>query len=587
MSNKMIRIGCASAFWGDTTTAAKQLVEKGELDYLVFDYLAEVTMAILAKARLRDPNQGYIPDFVQVLSPLLGALKAQKIKVISNAGGMNPVACQAALAAAAEKAGVSLKIAVVTGDDLMDQAASLKEMNLIDMESGEAFPKRPVSMNAYLGAPPICEALDAGAEVVITGRCVDSAVTLAPLIHEFGWSLSDYDLLAAGSLAGHLIECGAQCTGGNFTDWETVPNYDNMGFPIVECRQDGSFILTKPPGTGGLVNVLTAAEQLVYEIGDPASYVLPDVVCDWSQVTLAEVDTNCVLAVGAKGSPPTDTYKVLATYVDGFRTDTAFVVGGMDAARKGEAVAKAILAKTSRLFEERGWSGYSESELNSVGTESLYGPHARVLGTREVLTRLSVRHPQKEALSLFGLEIAQAGTGMAPGLTGLIGGRPRPTPFVKRFSFLLPKTVAPCFFQMGDAKQAVSIPSGGALSEGSLAVQEPEPVGPQALPPDAKRLVDLAVARSGDKGNTVNIGVIARQPDFFRLLGAILSEEAVADHFGHLIDGPVIRYPMPGLLGFNFVLKNALGGGGTSSLRLDPQGKTYAQILLDMPIARS
>ncbi len=256
MTDQTIRIGCSSGFWGDSTLAAPQLVRSGGIDYLVSDYLAEVTMSLLAKARMKNPAAGYAVDFVTSVADLLPEIAAKGIRLITNAGGVNPGACRDVLLQAAEAAGVSLNVAVIEGDDLMPRLDEIKALDPREMSSGAPFPQHPVSMNAYLGARPIAAALDAGAQVVITGRCADSAMVLGPLMHAFGWRDEDYDLLAAGSLAGHVVECGAQCTGGLFTDWQQVEGWDNIGYPIVECTADGSFTVTKPEGTGGLVSTV-------------------------------------------------------------------------------------------------------------------------------------------------------------------------------------------------------------------------------------------------------------------------------------------------------------------------------------------
>jgi len=328
MSRDGVRIGCASAFWGDSTAGAEQLVRRGEIDFLVFDYLAEITMSLLARARARKPELGYVPDFVEAVAPLLSEIKRKSIRIVSNAGGINPQAAAMALRRKAEEAGVALEIAVVTGDDLTGRADEIRAAGVTEMFSGAAMPEKLTTMNAYLGAQPIALALDRGADVVITGRCVDSAVVLGPMVHAFGWSWTDYDKLAQGSLAGHLLECAAQVTGGLFTDWREVPGWDDMGMPIAACSADGSFVVTKPPGTGGLVVPLSVCEQMLYEIGDPAAYILPDVVCDFCNVTMTACGPDQVRVIGARGRPPTPTLKVSATWHDGYRVIGTLTIGG-------------------------------------------------------------------------------------------------------------------------------------------------------------------------------------------------------------------------------------------------------------------
>jgi len=313
MSEKIVRIGGASGFWGDSAVAAPQLVA-AEVDYLVFDYLAELTMSILANARAKDPLLGYATDFVEVaMKSVLAEVVAKKIKVISNAGGVNPSACAAALQKLCETQGMQLRIAVVEGDDVLAQIPALKEAGVKEMFSGAPLPEKVLSANAYLGALPVARALAMGADVVITGRSVDSAVTLGALMHEFGWREDDYDRLAQGGLAGHIIECGCQATGGLFTDWESVPGWDNMGYPIIECHADGAFVVTKPARTGGLISPAVVAEQMLYEIGDPGAYILPDVVCDFTGVHMSQEGENRVRVAGARGRAPTESYKVSAT----------------------------------------------------------------------------------------------------------------------------------------------------------------------------------------------------------------------------------------------------------------------------------
>lgn len=586
---KTVRIGCGAGFWGDTPSAPGQLVRRGHVDYLVFDYLAEVTMSLLARARRRDPDLGYAVDFVDpVMKDILADVVANDVKVVSNAGGVNPQACRDAVARMASDAGIDIDIAVVTGDDLMPRLGELRDIDKSEMFTGAPFPDDTQSLNAYLGGRPIAEALGAGARIVITGKCADSAVVLGPLMHEFGWADDDYDRLAAGSLAGHIVECGAQATGGNFTDWRLAADgWHDIGFPFIDCEPDGSFTVSKPEGTGGLVSRGTVGEQMLYELGDPANYVLPDVVCDFTAVTFEDIGPDKVRVTGARGLGATPTYKVNATHMDGYRATALFMIGGIDAKLKGDAVADAILRRTRRLFRESNLGDYSDTDVEILGAEATYGAHARAWGTREVMVKIAVHHDSREAAEIFAREIAPAVTGMAPGVTGIFGGRPRVSPVVRLHSFLIDKGLVPA-----------SVAAGGKTIEilahvPSMPAERPEP-GPTAggagLPDPSEPsipvpLVKLALARSGDKGDSANIGVIARHPDFVPVLRARLTEDAVAKYFGHVLDGPVRRYELPGIQAFNFMLHEALGGGGIASLRMDPQAKAFAQMLLDIEIA--
>lgn len=583
---RVVKIGCASGFWGDTNTAAFQLVHLANINYLVFDYLSEITMSIMAKAKMVEPKHGYALDFVsRVMAPLLKKIAEKKIKVISNAGGVNPLACRDALQKIIKEYGLDLKVAVVLGDDLLPQHEHLKQQNIREMFSGEALPDQVASSNAYLGAVAIRDALDLGTDIVITGRVVDSAVVLAPLLHEYQWSLDDYDKLAQGSLAGHVIECGAQCTGGNFTDWRLVQGFDNMGFPVVEVSEDGSFVVTKPQGTGGLVSTATVGEQIIYEIGNPQAYLLPDVIADFSQVHLEQVGEHRVRVTGAKGQAPTAQYKVSATYPDGYRVLVSFLIAGREAPQKAQVIADAILNKCERVLAMRSVPPFSEKSVEILGIESTYGGHAQALNSREVVAKIAVKHMFKEACMFFASEIAQASTGMAPALAGIVGGRPKASPVIKLFSFLIDKNQINIEIDFDGNRYPVEIPRGtsteqfNTLAAGESAVYQ----GNEIEVP----LIEIAHARSGDKGNHSNIGVIARKAEYLPWIRAALTEQAVASYMQHVLDaekGRVIRYELPGLNALNFMLENALGGGGVASLRIDPQGKAFAQQLLDMPV---
>jgi hypothetical protein len=586
MKKDAIRIGCASAFWGDSSVGAPQLVRGGKIDYLVFDYLAELTMPILAGSRLKEPGAGFAKDFVTVaMQSVLQDVVSKGIRVISNAGGVNPRACAEALAVLARHHGVDLKIAVVEGDDVMPLIPELRAQGVTEFQSGAPLPKQLISANAYLGAFPIAAALEAGAQVVITGRCVDSAVTLGPLIHEFGWKPEDHDLLAAGSLAGHLIECACQATGGLYTDWEDVSDWPNIGYPIVEARADGSFIVTKPEHTGGLVNRATVGEQLLYEIGDPATYILPDVICDFRQVRIEQDGIDRVRVSGVSGRAPTSTYKVSATYVDGFRCSSQLSIIGFDAVRKAQRTGDSLLARTRALFRERQWEDFSDSRVEVIGSEGVYGPHAQTAAAREVVMRIAVRHPRKEALELFRSELSAPGTSWSPGTTGGGSGRPSVSPAIKQFAFLLDKARIQPRVIMDGAETKIEInASGGPVS---AAAPLPEPVyGKAALHEDAVEvpLIKLAYGRSGDKGDISNIGIMARRPEYLPIISTQVTEKRVSEFLGHLVKGRVTRYSLPGIDGFNFVCEQALGGGGMASLRNDPLGKGMAQILLSLPV---
>lgn len=581
--SKTIRIGGASAAWGDTIHGMRQLVEAGGLDYIVGDYLAEVTMAILARMRAKSDAAGFIPDWLASVKPVLGPIREAGTRLVTNSGGMNPLACRDAFVAMAEDAGLTFRVAAITGDDLLGLEEEIRDSGIAEMFTGAPMPDSFQSLNAYLGATAIARALDEGADVVITGRVVDSALVLGPLMHEFGWSPTDYDKLAQGSLAGHVIECGAQGTGGLTTDWELVADgWADMGFPIIDCAADGRFIVSKPAGKGGRITPETVAEQVVYEIGDPAAYCLPDVTCDFRMLSLEQVGPDRVAVSGAKGRAPGPDYKVCGTWRDGFRLISTYMIAGGAAAARGRRMAEALIERTSRLIAEKGFPPWTDSSIEVIGADDSYGPARRNDAAREVLVKIGLRHPDARALDIFAREFASPGVSTAQGITGAFAGRPKPAPVLRVHSFLWPKSETAVRLHFEGGETGVDIPAGSKPSPAAeVAAPRPDP----AKPGDpAIALRTLAVGRSGDKGDDANIGLIARHPDFLpRILGEV-TEAAVAGWFAHFLQGEVRRYVLPGFSGVNFLLTRVLNGGGSASLRYDPQAKTYAQILLDMPV---
>lgn len=595
-AEKIIRIGGASGFWGESDMAVPQFLQAGQngqkLDYIVFDYLAEITMSIMARARSKNPDMGYAVDFVSaVIKPHISAIAKQGIKLISNAGGTNPVACAAAVRAVIAEAGLDLKVAVVTGDDLTFRAADFADRR--EMFSGEAFPdlESIASINAYLGAFPIAAALDQGADIVITGRCVDSAVTLGACIHEFGWSVDDWDRLAGASLAGHILECGPQATGGNFTDWETVAdNMDNAGYPIAEIAADGSFIATKPDSTGGIVNIGTIGEQMLYEIGDPQAYMLPDVVCDFSEVALEQVGENRVSVTGALGHAAPDTYKTCATYSDGWKMVAPFFFIGFDAKKKAASFAANALKRARAKLRASNAVDFDDVLIETLGDDSHYGKFARDSGTREVVLKIGVKHRDPKATMLILKEATGMGLATPPGLALFAGGRPKPSPVVRLFSLLVPKSEVSVSVTVGDEVQEFSHASGTAFD--TTSIQRPDtPSLPSTDEPMVEvPLIQLAWGRSGDKGDKSNIGILPRDQTFAPWIWSALNTDTVRERFGHFLESPndpnsVERFYMPGTGAINFLLHDILGGGGVASMRNDPQGKSYAQILLAAPVS--
>jgi len=535
------------------------------------------------------PHMGYAQYFVSVtMTQNIREITEKGIRIVTNAGGRNPHACRDAVLELAEQHNLDLKVAVVDGDDLMPRHDQLAARNITEMSTGEPWPSNMISMNAYLGARPIAEALDMGADIVITGRVVDSALTLGPLMHEFGWQETNYDLLAAGSLAGHIIECGAQATGGLYTDWEEVPDWANIGYPVIECYPDGRFVVMKPDNTGGLVTPATVGEQLLYEIGDPQAYLLPDVVCDFSQVKITQKGDNQVEVKGAIGQPPTKSYKVYGAFHDGYRCIAVSPVIGMNAVQKAERQAEAVIQRTRAILDQRNLGDYRDTLVECMGAESAYGPHARSRDTREVACKISLEHERKEALEIFSSEVYAPTTSMSPGTTGWFAGKPTVSPVVKLFSFLIPKEDVACTVTLEGESRTFTQSQPEVFDPASVVRPEGSQLDTTGEALETVPLIRLAWGRSGDKGNSCNIGILARKAEYLPFIRADLTESAVMEFMSHVFHGArnprVERFELPGLNALNFLLHESLGGGQMASLRMDPLAKGMAQQLMEFPI---
>ena len=563
-----VTIAGAAGAWGDSSLSTPQLLADGRSDYIIYEGLAEITMAVLSRAKEKDPSQGYARDLIETIAGNVGNYLDSGMKVITNAGGVSPRAAAALIADADPK----VRIGVVTGDDLMENRPAMSRARL----SGD-----PISANAYLGARPIVAALDAGAEIVVTGRVVDSALVLGPLIHEFGWSPDQLDLMSAGSLAGHLLECGPQSSGGLLTDWEDTASWANPGFPIAEVSEDGSFVVTAAVGSDGLVDERTVSEQLLYEIGDPARYLLPDVTCDWRMVTVEEVGPNRVAVSGARGWAPPTTLKGCAQIHDGWRATMLLFIAGRQAANKARRAGADILERGRRMLIAAGLNDFRETSVEILGAESSYGPHARRGDSREVVLKIAVHHDHREAVARFIREIPSLGLGGPPGVSGGGTGLPRPTPFIRLECFPVDRDLVRSRVEVGDEEVSFDDTVGKGGKPPSEVVGFEDYDGPtQTLP-----LIAIAHGRSGDKGADANLGIRARHPEFFSVLLRELTADRVAGYLAHVGATDVERFDLPGIHAVNFVLSGGLGAGGTASLRFDPQGKALAQQLLDIEIA--
>jgi hypothetical protein len=595
-TSKPVRIGNAQAFWGDrTNAAAEMLAREPVLDYLTLDYLAEVSMSILAMQRERDPQAGFAREFVDVARSLAPYWSSGgRCRLITNAGGLNPRGCAEACRAALADAGCrSLRIGVVSGDDVLQtvrseaQCASPLTFRNLDTDAAISdICDRLVTANAYLGAAPIVQALADGADIVITGRVADPTLTVAPAIHHFGWADDDLDRVAGATVAGHLIECGTQVAGGISTDWLDVPDVAHIGFPIVEISHDGSCIVAKPQGTGGRVNELAVKEQLLYEIGDPGNYLSPDVTVSFLSLTVDDLGSDCVRVSGALGKPRPAKYKVSATYSDGFRAAGTLTIIGRNAAAKARRVGDLVLQRVRD-------AGYElrDSIMECLGA----GDATAGVATHrcddsnsfaEVVLRIAVEADSRDAVECFARELTPFITAGPQGTTGYAEGRPRVHPLFRYW---------PCLIERDAVTPHVEILASLEISKTTASKtndkevrSSPPPLSQTAHSIGARirndwrpsHLYDVAVARSGDKGSSATVGVIARSPDWWEFLRTWLTSVRVTEFFSPLgIDG-IERYELPNLRALNFVIHGVLH----RSLRTDAQGKALGQLLLELPL---
>ena len=600
--SRPVRIGNAHGFWGDRIeAAAEMLAAEPDLDYITLDFLAEVSMSILALQRSRDPEAGWPRDVADVIRSLVPYWQGGgQCRLITNGGGLNPAACARTCRQILDDAGCGhLMVAIVNGDDVLDQlkAASGDAALLNNMDTGESLSRiqpRLVTASAYLGAQPLAEALAYGADIVITGRVADPSLTVAACAHYHAWQWNDWQRLAGATVAGHLIECGTQVTGGISTDWLDMPDLDvtQIGFPIVEVADDGSFIVTKPHGTGGRVCEQTVKEQLVYEIGDPGNYLSPDVTVSFLSLQLTEESRDRIRVSGVSGRPAPASFKVSATYQDGYRAAGELTIYGTNAVAKARRAGQAVLERLRHNGVK-----FRESLVECLGAGACHprGPNdAAVADHRETVLRIAVADDSRESVERFSSALMPLITAGPPGTTGYAAGRPRVHPVFRYW---------PCLIERDRVTPHIELLTGsGASPWRMLPASEPTlaasattvistPVPTRSTSEDVAiraaeatrqtaRLSDIAFARSGDKGIHANVGVIARRSEDYSWLCHEATVERVAAHFGIEDVQRVIRYELPNLGAVNFVLHSILA----NPLRVDAQGKTLGQVLLDMPL---
>ncbi|MFP5261090.1 MAG: acyclic terpene utilization AtuA family protein [Blastocatellia bacterium] len=442
---KTIRIANGQGFWGDSLEAPIEQVRRGPIDYLGLDYLAEITMSIMQKQRARDPRSGYARDFVTMIEQILPDLIGRNIKVVANAGGVNPEACRDAVIEVARASGLGgrARVGVVAGDDIMHSLDDYiaRGVMLENLDTGEPLSSvrpRVQSANVYFGGRPVAECLSRGGQIVICGRVTDTGLSLGPMIHEFGWADDEWDHLAAGTIAGHTVECGAQCTGGNcLIDWETIPNLADVGYPIIEASADGTFVITKHEGTGGRITVASIKEQLVYEMGDPREYITPDCVADFTTVRLEQEGPDRVRFSGIKGRPATDMYKVSVSYSAGWKAVGSLVYAWPDAHKKAQAADRILRERLDRLGLK-----FDQVLTEFVGVDACHGPLSgpAPADLAEVTYRIGVRSVDRRAVERFTREVAPLVLNGPPTVTGFAGGRPKVEEIIAYWPALIPKS---------------------------------------------------------------------------------------------------------------------------------------------------
>jgi len=600
-----VRVGNAHGFWGDRLEAAAEMLAlEPDLDFLTLDFLAEVSMSILALQRLRDPEAGWPRDVVAIVRSIAPYWRrGGRCRIITNAGGLNPLGCARACLEALRREGCTDRtVAVVSGDDVLDRVRSedAGDELLRNLDTGQPIAPvrdRLATANAYLGARPLADALAGGADLVIAGRVADPSLTVAACAHWFGWAWDDWDRLAGATVAGHLIECGTQVTGGISTDWLAIPGPARIGFPIVEVAEDGSCAVTKPPGTGGRVSAQTVKEQLVYEIGDPGAYLSPDATVSFLALDVEDEGNDRVRVGGARGRPAPSAYKVSATWQDGFWAEGQLTVFGDDAISKARRAGQAVL---ERLRSQGAPPRESLVECLGAGAchpQNADPPLARSL--KEAVLRIAVADDSRAIVERFARELMSLVTAGPPGTTGYAQGRPRVHPLFRFWPCLIERDrVVPEMVVLenagpSSAENTDRSPEGGlpdlvtqnAERKHDVAAERREDETPAVVDGRGqrgarRRLADIAHARSGDKGIHANIGLIARRPEDYPRLCREATAARVAAHLGIAAD-QVTRYELPNLGALNLVVREILA----NPLRVDAQGKALGQVLLDMPLS--